>query len=321
MRALYELLNHKRFWLFAPFVGLLALVLLTYGLWNIAATRISDQLASQGLSWQSLDRQGYPARITLDMQAPRLRRDGFLWQNSRTTATLMPFNHRHAVFDFRGAHYFEGLQNETGKNKASLAHDGNLMSLVHDADGIVRGSFEAQAPRLSGQWNNTPFDMQAQVLGVHLQRQDDTRRLNAALVLKQLRLANNQAIARFDVLSEIPRRWIQNAPQANDRIKLQRVTIERGALTVIARGSLKLATDGFLEGKLDMDFLSQTALLDALEEFGLLEKSQRRRAAFLFGLGAALGGDTQDRLSVPLVLRNGRVLLGPLNVAQAPRWR
>lgn len=321
MRPLYKLINHKRFWLFAPFVGLMALVLLTYGLWNIAATRISDQLAAQGLSWQSMNRHGYPARITLDMQAPRLRRDGFLWQNSRTTATLMPFNHRHAVFDFHGAHYFEGTQNKASQNKASLAHDGNLMSLVHDADGIVRGSFEAQAPRLSGQWNNAPFDMQAQIMGVHLLRQDDTRRLNAALVLKQLRLANNEAIARFDVLSDIPRRWTQNAPQANDRIKLQRVTIERGGLTVIARGSLKLASDGFFEGKLDMDFLSQTALLDALEEFGLLKKNQRRRAAFLFSLGAALGGDTQDRLSVPLVLRNGRVLLGPLNLAQAPRWR
>lgn len=321
MHMLYKLIHHKRFWLFAPFVGLLALVALTYGLWNIAATRISEQLAAQGLSWQSMDRHGYPARITLDMQAPRLRRDGFLWQNSRTTATLMPFNHRHAVFDFHGEHYFEGLHNETGPNKLSLAHDGNLMSLVHDGEGLVRGSFEAQVARLSGQWNNTALDMQAQVLGVHLQRQDDTRRLNAALVLKQLRFANNQAITRFDVLSEIPRRWTQNAPQANDRIKLQRVTIERGALTVIARGSLKLASDGFFEGKLDMDFLSQTALLDALEEFGLLKKNQRRRAAFLFSLGAALGGDTQDRLSVPLVLSNGRVLLGPLNLAQAPRWR
>lgn len=312
-----KLLDHPRFWLFAPFIGLLGLTLIALGFWHMASDRITDRLAAQGLSWQRLTPQGFPARITLDVDAPRLRRDDRLWQNQAMRLTFMPFNHRHAVVDFTGPHRLETPQGEL-----QLAHQGNLMSLVTDGQGLQRGSFEAQQPVLNGRWQNRPLTLQAKQMGMHMRRGAAPGRVDAALVLKDLQtVPQGTQIERFDMLTDIPESWLQAAPQAQDRIKLLRLTVERAGLTLVVRGSVKLAASGFLDGQLDVDVLNQAALLDTLQDFGWLAPQQRRQAAFLFGLGAAFGGDTQDRLSVPISLKDGRVFLGPLDVAAAPRWQ
>lgn len=316
---MHQILNHPRFWLFAPFIGLLSLTILAFGFWQFAAGRIVDNLAAQGLSWQNMERHGFPARITLDMQAPLYRRGDMVWQNTRSTATLMPFNRGHAVFDFFGTHQ---IKNDNGD--ISLAHQGNLMSVVAAENGLARLSFEAQEPRLTGTLAKQKIFATATKMNIHLRRQGT--RMDAALGLKQLDLSRQegalaQKFERFDVVSNLPQSWLTRAPQSDDRIKLERVTLQRGALTLVARGTLKLTSDGFMSGKMDVDFLNQKALLDSLQEFSFITAQQRPKFAFLFGLGAALGGDTQDRLSVPLILKNGRVLLGPLDIAAAPRWR
>ncbi|MGB1550640.1 MAG: hypothetical protein ACPHDV_04290, partial [Parvibaculales bacterium] len=60
---------------------------------------------------------------------------------------------------------------------------------------------------------------------------------------------------------------------------------------------------------------------DALVEFGLINKRDKRKLLLLGGLGAALGGDTQDRLSLPLRFQNKRLYLGRLELGAAPKWQ
>lgn len=320
MRAL---LDHPRFWLFAPFVGLMCLCLVAFGFWHMAASRITDQLAANGLSWQQLTRHGFPARITLQMQAPRYRNKDFLWQIDKASATLMPFNHGHAVFDFTGTHRLS-----TDDGRLTLAHKGNLMSLVRDANGLLRASFDVQAPRINAGTNNIDWRVSAAHATLHLRRAEaesnEEPRLDVALTARDLRLNAPQAarpIERIDVTLNVPRHVMQQKLGSGDRVKLQRMTLQRGALTLIARGTVRLAEDGFVAGRLDLDLVNRQALLDALVEWRLIRPEARRQTELLIGLASAFGGDTQDRLSLPLSFKGGRIFLGPIELAAAPRWR
>lgn len=327
MRAL---LSHDRFWLFAPFFGLLALTLLAYGFWHMAITRISGDLAARGLSWQELTLHGFPARITLDMQAPRYRHGDIVWQTDRASATLMPFNHRHVVFDFFGTHNVRSAAADL-----QLSHQGNLMSLVRDERGLLRASFEAKSPNMSMRGSAVQADMSAAHMTLHMRRASATPtdkaeglRWDVALSTKQLRLPASgtdatgmQTIERLDVMANLPARLLQSEPQSGDRLKLERMTVQRDALTIIARGVVRLAASGYVEGRLDVDLVNRRALLDALIEWGFIRAEDRRQVALLIGLASAYGGDTQDRLSLPLRFKDRRVFLGPIDIAAAPRWQ
>ena len=321
MRAI---LTHERFWLFAPFIGLFVLGVVTFGLWHMAAGRLSDALAAAGVSWQGLERHGYPARISLDMDAPRWRDQDRLWQTDSLSITMMPFQGGHAIVDFHTGHDIE-----TERAKLNLAHQGNLASLVADTSGLVRASFELDRPKLTAQLKNAPMAhlFTADKIGLHGRRDEKPAHYEVALVTKELRLpaifgrATDKPIPRFDVLSVLPEPFLRDGPMAGQTLVLDRLTMERDGLTLIARGTVKLAANGYVNGRLDLDAIKLDALLDLLQEFNLVSARDRAKWLFFGGLGAAIGGNPQDRLSVPLQFKNGRTFLGPLDLASAPRWK
>lgn len=319
-----DLFNHERFWLFAPFVGLVALGVITFGLWHLAAARLSEEMAGLGLRWQSIERHGYPARISLDMNGLRWRKEARLWQNDAISITMMPFQGGHAIADFHGPHRLE-----TAAAEMTLAHRGNLASLVADTGGLVRSSFELEKPRLTsklkGQRQAHVFT--ADKIGLHGRRDERPAHYKVALLTKDLRLpdtlgrAADKPIPRLDVLTVLPTPLLQDGPQAGQKLVLERLTLERDGLTLIARGTVKLQADGHVGGRLDIDAIRLEALLDLLEEFKIVSARDRAKWRFFGGLGAALGGDPQDRLSIPLSFKSGRTLLGPLDLGPAPRWQ
>lgn len=319
-----NLLSHQRFWLFAPFIGLLALGGVSFGLWHLAVGRLSDEMAANGVSWQSIERHGYPARIALDLHAPRWRDDRRLWQNSGLSITMMPFQGGHAIVDFHGAHDIE-----TRIGTLHLAHQGNLASLVADLGGLVRASFEIDKPRVTTRLKDAAAGhlFTAEKIGLHGRRGDTQDQYKIALVTKHLRLpealgrAADKPITRLDILSVLPTPLLRDGPAAGQKLVLERLTMERGGLTLIARGTVRLAADGFVQGRLDLDAVKLEKLADLLQEFALISARERDKWLFLGGLGSALGGNTQDRLSVPLQFKAGRTSLGPLDLGPAPRWR
>ena len=90
---------------------------------------------------------------------------------------------------------------------------------------------------------------------------------------------------------------------------------------MIAKGRAKLRANGYLDGSLDLDIVNLNAFADALVEFGLINTRDKRNLLLFSGLGAALGGDTQDRLSLPLRFQNKRLYLGGLELGAAPKWQ
>ena len=318
-----KILSHKRFALFAPFIALAALTLMAFALWIIVAGRIADELSANGFSWQKLTREGFPARISLYMDAPRWRDGEMVWQNQGLSMTLMPFKGGHAIIDFLGPHALR-----FGARKLHLAHQGNLMSVVIDTQGINRASFEAQHADMRVTEAGSDWHMQAVRLGVHMRRRDDARHDIALTALKPLlgQSINSQdkaslALSRIEATVNLSSSSLERGLAAGDVVGLDRLTLARKGVTVIAKGRVKLRANGYLDGSLDLDIVNLNAFADALIEFGLINKRDKRNLLLLGGLGAALGGDTQDRLSLPLRFQNKRLYLGRLELGAAPKWQ
>ena len=304
-------------------MALCVLAVMGFALWVFAAGRIVDELSANGFSWQKLTREGFPARISLYMDAPRWHSDDVDWQNQGLSMTLMPFKGGHAIIDFLGPHFLK-----IGGRDMQLAHQGNLMSVVVDGDGVNRASFEADKADLRAARAGFDWRIQATRLGVHMRRRDDARH-DIALVAKQPVLAQNiEAIgggslrlSRLEAMANVSEQMLARGLAAGDVVGLDRLTLARKGLTVIAKGRVKLRANGYLDGSLDLDVVNLKAFADALVEFGLINKRDKRKLLLLGGLGAALGGDTQDRLSLPLRFQNKRLYLGRLELGAAPKWQ
>lgn len=317
-----RLFANKRFALFAPFIALSVMALIGLGLWVLVAGRIGDELSARGLSWQSLTREGFPARIRLTMEKPQWRdpdaTTNLVWQNSGLSLTVLPFQGGHAIIDFRGAHEITG---DGGRMR--LVHQGNLMSAVVDGDGLNRASFEAAAPHMAAQWLGQNIGARAADMALHTRR-GDKNRYDIALVSKHITLMQDDAslsLSRLDATASVPAALMDRPVQAGDVIMLTRATIQRDALSLVAKGRVKLRANGYMDGTLDLDIVNLEAFADALAEFDLIDRRDRQKLLLFGGLGAALGGDTTDRLSLPLQFKNKRVYLGGVKLGRAPRWK
>ena len=318
-----KIFSHKRFALFAPFMALCVLAVMGFALWVFAAGRIADALSANGFSWQKLTRDGFPARISLYMDAPLWRDGDRHWQNPGLSMTLMPFEGGHAIIDFHGAHDMR-----LGARHMQFAHQGNLMSVVVDGDGLNRASFEAQQADLRAAQAGFDWRLQAAQLGLHMRRRDDARH-DVALTAKQPVLAQNikaigggsLRLSRLEAMANVSEQTLARGFAAGDVIALDRLTLVRKDVTLIAKGRVKLRAGGYLDGSVDLDIVNLKAFADALIEFGLIKKRDKRNLLLLGGLGAALGGDTQDRLSLPLRFQNQKLYLGGLEMGAAPKWQ
>ncbi len=315
--------SRPRFWLFAPFIGLGTLAAIYFGAWWFIADKMETMLENQGLVWQRADKSGFPARITLTLEALDWRSADkqIHWQNPRALITTLPFNPRHLVVDFQKPHRLS-----IGTQAFELAHQGNMTSLVGDTSGLVRLSLEVNAPHLRADFAGRKLLGRAETASLHLRRQsDDPQRFDLAMGLRQMMFPQAGTIKRFDVLASFDRTLLEKADNPQDltgqRIVIERLTVKRGGLTVIGRGRVQLAESGMLEGTIDFNLVNLGALLDTLEEFGITRKADRQKLLLLGGLTSALGGDTRDRLSLPLQLRRGKMFFGPIALGRAPRWR
>ncbi|MEC7594896.1 MAG: DUF2125 domain-containing protein, partial [Pseudomonadota bacterium] len=120
---------------------------------------------------------------------------------------------------------------------------------------------------------------------------------------------------------DTPQSWLTGTPAAGDLVGIDKFIIVRDALTFRGSGRLKLAANGFVDGKLDMDVVNLGALFELLEDAGLTRKRDRSRLMLLAQLSSAFSGKSRDRLQVPLRFRQARSFIGPLDVGPAPRWR
>ena len=103
-------------------------------------------------------------------------------------------------------------------------------------------------------------------------------------------------------------------------IELAEGVLRWGALDLRANGTLALDEAMQPEGSLTATIEDQGAIIDAAVAAGYLRAGDAPFIKIFLGLMAKPGRDGKKRLTLPLSLQNGRVYLGPAQVAALPRF-
>lgn len=311
------MLNRSRIWLFAPFIALFSLSVGFFFLWSYAGDEIEARLSAENITWKSAVRAGFPARLTMDFVEMGWAQEKLNWSVPALRFSVMPFETDHAVVDFSSPHTLT-----TQFAKMRLDHSGNLASLVLDTQGLARASFAFTKPQLRVTANNEDIALAGDDVALHVRRgPDNAARADIALRTGRITGDARLSITRSEVDIDTPQSWLTGALAAGDLVGIDRFIIVRDALTFRGSGRLKLATSGFIDGKLDMDVVNLVALFELLEDAGLTNPRDRNRLMLLAQLSSAFSGKSRDRLQVPLRFRQARSFIGPLDVGPAPRWR
>ena len=122
----------------------------------------------------------------------------------------------------------------------------------------------------------------------------------------------------LDATAAFTRAWDRSAmneatlPQITE-LDISDITIDWGAVALVARGELSVDGLGRPDGTLDLAVTGWQEALSTLTEIGLIPNDAA--PALRFALGALADG---DRLDVPLGFRGGLTTLGPLPIGPAP---
>jgi len=312
--------RNPRFWLFAPFIGLGLLAVIYLFIWQVLADGINEAMLDNGVSWQSNEVSGFPARLTFDIEQPAWQGDGMSWRNPAMQMTLMPFNDQHAIVDFKGAH-----QIGYSGHPLTLDHEEHMVSVVADLEGLARLSMDVTKPNLQTTLDGRKLEIYAAHLDAQMRRQpENAARYDLAVESEKLFINRGKEIGRLTGLFDYDLNLLTETDidaLAGEKITVQKLNLTRGELTLAARGTLVLGKSGHLRGKLDLNFVNLRALLDALEEFGLSKRRDRNRLLLLGGLATAFGGSTQDRINLTLHFRDKSTYLDKIKLGPAPRWR
>ena len=311
------MLTRSRIWLFAPFVALFALGVGFFFLWSYAGDEIEARLGAENITWKNVARAGFPARLTMDFKEMGWQGEKLNWSVPSLRFTVMPFETNHAVVDFSSPHRLA-----TNFAKLRLDHGGNLASLVLDTQGLVRASFTFTKPQMRIATKKETLFLSGDEVALHVRRaRDNAARTDIALRTGRIEGDARLGISRGELDIDTPQSWLTGTPAAGDLVGIDKFIIVRDALTFRGSGRLKLAANGFVDGKLDMDVVNLGALFELLEDAGLTRKRDRSRLMLLAQLSSAFSGKSRDRLQVPLRFRQARSFIGPLDVGPAPRWR
>ena len=113
-------------------------------------------------------------------------------------------------------------------------------------------------------------------------------------------------------LVELSRDWLANG----GRLSVSDLRIKWGALDLWAQGELTLDAQARPKGRFDAEITDYAGLLAALVKAGVIREKDARLANAGMGLVAQLQGKSDGRISVPVVMNDGKLFLGPLFITR-----
>jgi hypothetical protein len=115
--------------------------------------------------------------------------------------------------------------------------------------------------------------------------------------------------------------WTDRAtPPRPQEIRLDRARLLWGGLEMIASGTLTLGAGGVLAGRIDTQTTGWQAIAPLAEAAGLIRPETAQTFANALQVLASLS-QPPERLDLPLILQDGRISFGPLDLGPAPRLR
>lgn len=344
-----------RWGIVGPSLALVALVALYTVYWigvsGEVRKAIENFAASEtrvATSWDNFSVGGYPFRIEAGFLSPAARAPGtpeeWQWQGEGASLSLLPYNLRHAILTLEGEQRLSYLDLRTRERRR------NEMRFTA---GSARASYVALAARPFGRLaidiealegehrlgaSGETQNMTAKRLQLHarpaetpeggevpdsydlaLQAEDidiggaaiPALGQNMTLFLAQTRL---RAVppTNHASLVELMREW----QAAGGTLAISDLVVKWGPLDLYASGELGLDAAHRPEGQLEARITDFEGLLDAMVEDGLVEEREARVALAGLVLVSQFQGKKSNEVRMPVIMRDGRLYLGPLAVAR-----
>lgn len=310
------------------------------------AARGGDEIVT---SWDDFAVGGYPFRIEAQFENPKATApsapEQWAWQGEGTYLALQPYNLRHMVLTLEGEQRFSYRDLRTparatnearftaksaqasyvlldGKPFGRLAIDLEALKGEHHlgADDITE---RATAKRLqlharpaeSAEGVEEPgsYDIALQAEDVDVDSSTKIPALGPRMefFLAQTRLRGVPS-ARYVSAVELMRDW----QAAGGTLAISDLAVKWGPLDLYASGEVSLDAQHRPEGQLDARITDFEGLLDAMVKDGLVEEREARIALAGLVLVSQFQGSKSNEIRMPVIMREGKLYLGPLAVAK-----
>jgi hypothetical protein len=317
-----------------------AICLLIYAFWwSYAARAMQRQLegfrvdgAAQGVTaaWDALDITGFPLRLQAKMTKPSYtnRPAALNWRGDTLSIQTLPWSISQVLFETNGQQHFNlgpmVIDGATTSAAVSLSFDGQSRLRQIDIAAMdteaKAGAAALKAKTLAAHWRVSPDDTTP----------TDGRDFDAALNGQGLNLQGVELLLGPDVEKLVVNVTLQGVPQASatdpslsipawrakgSPIRVREFVFVSGGVNIEGEGHLSLTPMGVVDGQLSLTIGGVNKLLDALSAKGLIDPQAKASVGVAAGVMAMLGAS----VTLPLIFKDGRSTLGPVDIGPAPR--
>ena len=319
----------RKFAVLWPYLALLALALTAAGFWFLGATKIKKSLyESPNISFNNISVRGFPSQFRVILENYSLQLQQGNLSGEKLTAVRMFYDFNHTIIWAEGSLQFQGKSGD----RLTLTGDAMQASHVMSKDGEdyfsdARISVDLQNPQIQVRpvfvegTNISSDQIQFYILPTET---NQTRILfNAGnLIFAKTDNQNILTLKKAIVETQFP-----ETPDANDNIIFNKmilnINLPSGALLPIqANGQLGQSKEGYLDGKLNLNFKNMTSVLETLNTRGILTSDQAAFLSFALQLNTdptkKSVSDT-DMFPLSLTFKRGRTFFGPIDIGPAPK--
>lgn len=326
-----------------------ALLVVAGGLWSIGWFYAASEAEARFTDWRRTmaadgaellcDREepgGYPFRLSLTCDRPRLRLaagpDRYELSGRRLQAVAQVYDTEHFIIELDAPAVL--TRGEAATPVAEMP-DGALRISVELDDGIpqrvsiVPSAFTAYIP----EGNERVARLAVASSGLHLRNRlqenaydiaingsglafDGTIGEGETIAVDQMELIvafNNLPDAGIEALDQFLRRWRDDGGTADVR----RLGFDSPSLGSMAQGTVRIGSDGHLQGELDAAFTKLEEFVKVLKDRDLISDNEARLTVGAVGF---LGQQVQGRRGIvlPVQINAGTVFIGPVKVVSLP---
>ncbi len=311
----------SRFWLFTPFVILIALAAGYYFFWGYLGKRILTEMQTAGLNYASAQLNGFPTKLSLILEKPNYKDASIKWDVDSIDVNLMPFNDEHAIVMVYGQHNI-GLS--LGDFTIDFAQ--NMASAKFGMQGLKQIDLTLQDAKIDGRMGYVNLDASAKNNEVHIRRSPEfDDRADFVYQSDTIQLGSQGNIDTLNLEAEFPMDWLQVPHQwaldlrAGKTINITNLNIKDRDLDLTMRGAIGIDGQDRLLGKLKIQANSMRALLERLQGLGIIKAKAVRELNGLSRLSSLFGGKSDTKAKLSLKFEDGRAYLGKIPIGSSPR--
>lgn len=318
---------------------------------EIALTKWQTKEAERGLiaQWEEISFSDFPYRFVTTLTKPELAdtrsKTNWAWRSEALRATVQPYNLKHIILDITGPHlvtytpkgapapHAMTLTTE-GFWASHVYENGPMGRLAIDVTGAQSDHFDEQgqvieqwsaerlqlhghpAPSVVAENPNAtayPFDMAIQGKNLRwTQSKVDLWPGDEIQLLRMQSRLRNVPVHMMTGRKISVEKWLREGGS----LAISDLILNWGPIDMKAKGELAIDGQGRPTGKLQASLGNLDALVEALVAADVVGRKTANLAFTGLQALSTLQGETEGRVRIPIVLKEGVLFLGPLSIAR-----